>query len=70
MHRIHIKSSTIRSVGYETDYQTLELEFNSGEVYRYFKVPELHYTGLLEAVSHGQYFNLHIKDHYLYRKVT
>jgi hypothetical protein len=70
MHRTYVKSSTIHSVGYETLYQTLEIKFTNEEVYRYFKVPESHYSGLLKAASHGRYFNQHIKDHYLYRKVT
>jgi len=68
MKRNRIKSSTLLSAGYDVDHKTLELEFTSGDVYRYFNVPHNHYTGLMKASSHGEYFNKHIKDQYLFVK--
>jgi len=68
--RIPVSSTDIASVGYETDTQTLEVEFRSGTVYQYFNVPKFHYEGLLNASSKGRYFNEHIKNGgYAYAKV-
>lgn len=44
--------------------QILELEFISGEVYRYHDVPEYLYAGLVNAASKGKYFNRYIKETY------
>jgi lysyl-tRNA synthetase class 2 len=37
--RIHRKSSTIHKVSYDDKEKTLEIEFRSGNVYRYKEVP-------------------------------
>lgn len=66
MNRKRIKSSTLQSIGYDPAEETLELEFTSGDVYQYFNVPDFHYTGLIDAASHGEYFNNFIKDQFLY----
>jgi hypothetical protein len=39
MLRTPVSSSALRSVGYDPQTQTLEIEFNSAEVYQYFNVP-------------------------------
>ncbi len=70
MHRSYLKSSTLHSAGYDIDHKTLELKFTSGEVYQYFKVPHSHYIGLMNAISHGEYFNQYIKEQFLFKKVT
>lgn len=69
MNRIRVVSSNIRSVGYEANTETLEVEFTSGSVYQYFDVPESEYEGLMNAASKGKYFNRNIKDNYRYRQV-
>jgi hypothetical protein len=55
-----VESRALRSVGYDADTQTLELEFISGSVYRYFDVPEFTYRALLRARSKGQFFQISI----------
>ena len=40
MERQFIESSMIRSFRYESNSSTLEIEFNSGEVWQYFDFPE------------------------------
>ncbi len=70
MKRIRVSSSTISSAGYDPDARILELEFTSGEVYRYSGVPGHHYTGLMHADSKGGYFNSYIKDIYPFRKMS
>ena len=51
MDRQQVSSSSIRSVGYDPQTQTLELEFHNGGVYRYANVPEAVYRGLMLADS-------------------
>jgi hypothetical protein len=69
MKRETASSSNLRSIGYDISTQTLEIEFNSGGVYQYFHVPENVYTGLMDASSHGRYFNHFIRDEYPTRRV-
>jgi hypothetical protein len=64
MERIPVTSTDIRAVGYDTDSQTLEVEFNSGSVYQYAGVPLSEYEGLMNADSKGKYFNANIKKRY------
>ena len=56
----------MRSVGYESKSQILEIEFQSGEVYQYFDVPEMVHKELLRAESKGQYFNGEIREEYAF----
>ncbi|WP_241430551.1 KTSC domain-containing protein [Haloferax volcanii] len=67
--RTPVTSSNLRSVGYDQDEQILEIEFNSGGVYRYFGVPSNIYADLMNASSHGKYFHSNIKDVYEYKQV-
>jgi hypothetical protein len=64
MKREHISSSAIRSVGYDPEEQTLEVEFIDGEVYQYLKVPEYVFLDFMMAESRGEYINTHIKPGY------
>jgi hypothetical protein len=67
--RVLVRSSNIRSVGYEPESRTLEVEFHSGGVYQYSGVPETVHDGFIRAASKGSYFHDHIKDRYRYRQV-
>lgn len=61
MKRSAVKSSNIKSVGYDAETKTLEVEFSSG-VYAYRGVtPEQHRT-LMSAESIGGHFHKHIKS--------
>lgn len=64
MQRQFVESSMLRSVGYDRDTQTLEVEFQHGGIYHYFDVEEDTYKELLEAESIGHYFNECIRDQY------
>jgi len=70
MDRTSVSSSNIRSIGYDPQSTILEVEFTSGDVYQYFNVPEHLYNGLMNASSHGQFLNEHIKHSYQYQKVS
>ncbi|MDD2440037.1 MAG: KTSC domain-containing protein [Methanosarcinaceae archaeon] len=69
MIREFVISSNLKSVGYDEGIQTLEIEFNSGGIYRYFGVPKYVYINLMSASSHGKYFHQYIKDNYRWSKV-
>jgi hypothetical protein len=62
MHRERVESEALRSVGYEPRRRMLEIEFHSGEIYRYFDVPPDVHVGLMRAESIGRYFSEHIRD--------
>jgi hypothetical protein len=64
MRRRPVDSSAIASVGYDPAREVLELEFRSGNVYRYFGVPEEIYEDLLQAPSMGRYFGSFIRGQY------
>lgn len=70
MERNSVSSSNLASVGYEVSLKTLEVEFNNGGIYQYFNVPESVYNGLMNASSHGSYFDSNVKKAgYSYKKV-
>ena len=64
MIRVPVTSSNIRSIGYNEESQTLEVEFHGGEIYQYFNVPKSAYTELMSASSHGSHLHRHIEDNY------
>ena len=61
MNRQFVRSSNLRSVGYDSVHCILEVEFTNGGLYQYHAVPEYHYNALMRASSHGAYFDTHIK---------
>ncbi|MGL4562206.1 MAG: KTSC domain-containing protein [Brevinema sp.] len=60
-------SSNIKSIGYENC--SLYIQFRNLTTYKYFNVSENIYYELMNATSHGKYFNHHIKAHYKYQKI-
>jgi len=66
---ITVSSSNLASVGYDSETQTLRVEFRSGGVYEYHNVSETEYQGLMSASSKGSYFHQNIKDCYSYSKI-
>lgn len=70
MTRTPLSSTHLASVGYDPIQQTLEIEFQSGSVYRYYSVAPQSYDELMAAASHGAFFNRHIKRRHPYRKIS
>lgn len=62
-------SSQIKSVGYDEAEKKLEVEFTMGKVYEYYNVPQVVYTGMLEAESPGKYFNQNVRGIFQYKQV-
>jgi hypothetical protein len=65
-----VSSSNLASVGYDSVRQILEIAFHNGSIYQYFNVPHNTYEGLMQASSHGHYFDTFIKKAgYAYRRI-
>lgn len=67
--RTPVESSVLSSVGYSTD-ATLDLEFRSGAIYRYFAVPPAVFEDLIAAESKGVYFNRYVRDRFRYQRLA
>ncbi len=59
-----MQSSAIVSVGYQPETAVLEIEFTTGEVYRYFAVPPSVHREPLAADSAGRFFAQRIRHVY------
>lgn len=70
MEREPVASSTLKSVGYDSDRKRLEIEFRSLAVYAYSGVPSWAYEGLVIARSKGRYFEARIRDRYAFERVS
>lgn len=64
MDRKNVESSMIRSIGYDVNNSTLEIEFNSGAVWQYFDFPESSWYEFEAAESQGKFFLREIKNQY------
>jgi hypothetical protein len=64
-----VKSSNLKSIGYEQSSNTLEIEFIRGGIYQYFKVPSQVYLALINATSKGTYFHKNIKGQFKYNHI-
>ncbi len=70
MDRKAVNSSMLKSIGYDENTQTLELEFKSGEVWQYMDVPSDEFEGLMNAPSHGGYARQNIIEAYHETRVS
>lgn len=69
--RKHLVDSTnIEWVSYDEKEKTLYVQFHSGGLYAYYKVPKKVFDELLEAGSKGRYHALKIKYKYDYKKIN
>lgn len=66
---LHVNSSNINSVGYDTDNQTVHVNFLNGSTYTYQGVPEHEFRNLLTAASVGSYLHRHYKNVYPYSRI-
>lgn len=70
MDRTPVSSSNIASIGYDSNSNTLEVEFHNGGLYEYYDIPQGVYDSFMKAPSHGTYFDVNIKKAgYKYRKL-
>jgi hypothetical protein len=57
LERVLVDSSMIKSIGYEENSETLEVEFSRGTIYHYYKVPENFHSDLMSSESVGKEFS-------------
>jgi hypothetical protein len=62
MKRVPVESSAIASIGYDDETETLEVEFTSGTVYRYLRVPASVAAAFVDADSRGKYFGEFVRE--------
>jgi hypothetical protein len=62
--RVAVTSSSVKSVGYDAALSTLDIEFSSGAVYRYFAVPAAVHFALMSADSVGAFVGRRIRNGY------
>ena len=71
MERKTVTSSNIAEIGYDPDLEILEIMFlRTSAVYQYFNVPQFMHERLMQADSHGVFFNAEIKGHYPEERIT
>jgi len=69
MERTTVSSSNVSSIGYDSDSETLEVEFVRGGIYQYFDVPENVFNELINASSVGSYLNQNVKNSIQYSQI-
>ena len=69
MDRQQVSSSNLASIGYDDSTEVLEVEFLNGTIYEYKNVPSVVHVELMNAPSHGSYFNREIRMTYPYEKI-
>jgi hypothetical protein len=69
MLRTNVQSSSIKSIGYNTEELILEVEFARGAIYSYFQVPENVVKELMSAESIGSYFSKNVSKIYKFEKI-
>ena len=67
MARVPLQSSVLAAAEYFPELQILDILFNTGEIYRYSKVPLSLYQDLLDADSKGAFFNAHIRNQFSFQ---
>ncbi len=65
-----VKSSRIRSVGYDDRSKVLTIEFTRGAIWTYNYIPESLFERLLSAQSKGKFFNEYIRPFYPGRNIN
>ena len=65
-----IISSYFKKIGYDNKERILQIEFNNGEIYQYFKVPVFLYEQLQRADSKGKFFIKKIRDNFNYKRIV
>lgn len=69
MKRALVSSTCVASVRHEAELATLEVEFASGAVYRYFAVPAALHAQLLGAELKGAFLNRFVRDVFAFARV-
>jgi hypothetical protein len=69
MERKKVNSSNIRTVGYETSSQTLEVELSDGTIWEYSRVPSEVHRRFMAAPTMISYYRDNIEEDYSRRRI-
>lgn len=69
MNRKPVKSSTIKTIGYDEKSRTLSVEFHNGGIYEYYNMMSEVYKEFIKAPSIGKYLWKNIRSKYAFKKV-
>ena len=61
---VHVDSSCIDAIAFDSSSFTLKIRFSSGDIYQYSDFPYQGYLDFCDADSKGCFFNQVIKDEY------
>lgn len=64
-----VDSSMINKVGYDSESETLQIEYNSTALYQYFDVPKSVFDDLFSKESIGKYAHKNIRFNYEFVKI-
>lgn len=67
---VPVESEMLLSVAYDGNKHTLYLRFRSGDVYRFFDVPNENFQQFLLAESKGQFFPSNIRNCFRYERLA
>jgi hypothetical protein len=70
MDRVALDSTLLASAGHDSRRLLLDVEFRTGERYRFFNVSSACYQELLGADSKGRYFNSNIRNRFPYQHLS
>jgi hypothetical protein len=70
MLRVPVKSSNIKSIGYDAASRRLHVEFAGGAVHEYKDVSPERHSMLINAPSIGGHFHKHIRSQFESLKVS
>lgn len=68
--RMKVDSSGIAAIGYDEKRQLLSLEFTSGTIFHYYKVPPQVFEDLGSAPSRGRFYANHIRGRFVGKPMT
>ena len=69
MERKKVNSSNIRTVGYDTSSQMLEVELSDGTIWEYSRVPSEVYRRFMAAPTMISYYRDNIEEDYSRRRL-
>lgn len=69
MKTAQVFSSSVNSIGFDSDIGDLKINFKSGRSYLYADVPESVYDNLMDSDSIGRFVNDKIKPKYAYTEI-
>jgi len=65
----HIKSTNIKSIGYNATARTLQIQFKQGSAYNYIGVEPEVFQQFLTSKSAGKFFHSNIRNKYIGKKI-